>query len=43
MWLNAELTKSWPLIKDKPEPLPDADEWVDTQDKFKYLEMAETA
>jgi ferredoxin len=41
--INAELTKAWPLIKDKPEPLPDADEWVDTQDKFKYLDMAETA
>ncbi|MHB1354090.1 MAG: ferredoxin FdxA [Thiobacillus sp.] len=41
--INAELTKAWPLVKDKPEPLPDADEWVDAKDKFKYLEMAETA
>jgi len=41
--LNAELTKSWPLIKDKPEPLPEADDWVDMKDKFQYLQMAETA
>jgi len=37
--LNAELTKIWPLIKDKPDPLHDADEWVDTKGKFQYLEM----
>lgn len=41
--LNAELTKTWPLIKDKPEPLPDADEWVDLKEKFQYLEMVEAA
>lgn len=41
--LNADLTKAWPLIKDKPEPLADADDWVDTKDKFQYLDMTETA
>jgi ferredoxin len=41
--LNAELAKSWPLIKDKPEPLSDADEWVDVKEKFHLLELVETA
>lgn len=41
--LNAELTQVWPLIKDKPEPLADADEWVETKDKFQYLERMEAA
>ena len=41
--LNADLTKTWPLIKDKPESLPDADEWVDSKGKFQYLEMGATA
>jgi ferredoxin len=41
--LNADLTKTWPLIKNKPEPLADADDWVDTKDKFQYLEMTEAA
>ena len=39
--LNAELTKVWPLIKDKPEPLPDADQWVEVKEKLLYLQMAE--
>lgn len=36
--LNAELAKQWPVINRKKEPLPDAEEWKDVQDKLKYLE-----
>jgi ferredoxin len=36
--LNAELSKSWPVI-DKAKPAPDdADDWADVKDKLKYLE-----
>ncbi len=40
--LNAELSKTWPLINDKREPLADADKWSEVKDKFQYLEIAET-
>jgi ferredoxin len=36
--LNVELAKDWPLITDKKEPPPDADEWKDVKDKPKLLE-----
>jgi ferredoxin len=36
--LNVELAKDWPLITDKKEPPPDADEWKDAKDKLKLLE-----
>jgi len=36
--LNAELAKEWPLITDKKDAPPDADEWKDVGDKLKYLE-----
>jgi len=36
--LNAELAKSWPVISEKKEPLPEADEWNGAADKFQYLE-----
>jgi ferredoxin len=36
--LNVELAKDWPLITDKKEPPPDADEWKDVKDKLKLLE-----
>jgi ferredoxin len=36
--LNAELSKSWPVITEiKPAPA-DADAWKGVKDKFKYLE-----
>ncbi len=41
--LNAELTKTWPLIKSKSEPLDDAGQWSEIKDKFQYLETAATA
>ncbi len=36
--LNAELAKIWPVISEKKDPLPDADEWNGTADKLPYLE-----
>ncbi|MCG6873703.1 MAG: ferredoxin family protein [Betaproteobacteria bacterium] len=36
--LNAELAKDWPLITDKKDPLPDADEWKDVKDKLQHLQ-----
>jgi ferredoxin len=36
--LNAELAKVWPVLADKKDPLPDADEWKDVKDKRDKLE-----
>lgn len=36
--LNAELAKSWPLITEVKDAMPDADEWNGKPDKFKLLE-----
>jgi ferredoxin len=36
--LNAELAKIWPVITEKKDALPDADEWAKVKDKLKYLE-----
>jgi len=36
--LNAELAKNWPVIVERTEPLPDADEWNHKPDKLKYLQ-----
>ncbi len=36
--LNAELAKVWPVITEKKDPLPDADEWAEVKGKLKYLE-----
>lgn len=36
--LNAELAKQWPVLSEKKDPLPDADEWNGAEDKFQYLE-----
>jgi ferredoxin len=35
--LNAELAKIWPVIVEKKDPLPDADEWKGKPDKLKHL------
>jgi ferredoxin len=35
--LNAELAKVWEPINNAKDPLPDADEWVDVEDKYQYL------
>ena len=36
--LNAELAKGWPVIADKKDGPPDADEWKDVKEKRQYLE-----
>ena len=36
--LNAELSKIWPVITEKKDAPPDADEWKDVKDKLKLLE-----
>jgi ferredoxin len=36
--LNAELSKIWPVISEKKDALPDADEWAKVTDKLKLLE-----
>jgi ferredoxin len=36
--LNAELAKGWPVITDKKDALPDAEQWKDVKDKLQHLE-----
>lgn len=36
--LNAELAAQWPVITEKKEPLPDADEWNGKPGKLELLE-----
>jgi ferredoxin len=36
--LNAELAKGWPVITDKKDALPDAEQWKDVKEKLQYLE-----
>ena len=36
--INAELAKLWPVISEKKDALPDADEWAKVTDKTQYLE-----
>ena len=36
--INAELVTQWPVITEKKDPLPDAEEWNGVKGKLKYLE-----
>ena len=36
--LNAELAKAWPVITDKKDALPDAEQWKEVKDKLQHLE-----
>jgi len=36
--LNAELSKSWPVLAQAKEAPEDADDWKDVKDKLQYLE-----
>jgi ferredoxin len=36
--LNAELAGIWPIISEKKDPLPDAEEWDGKPEKLQYLE-----
>ena len=35
--LNAELSKEWPVLAVRQDPLPDAAEWDGVKDKLKHL------
>ena len=36
--LNRDLSETWPVISEPPEPPPDADDWREIKDKIQYLE-----
>jgi ferredoxin len=36
--INEKLAKQWPVITEKKDPLPDAEEWNGVKDKLQYLE-----
>ncbi|MCG6870755.1 MAG: ferredoxin family protein [Gammaproteobacteria bacterium] len=36
--LNAELSAEWPVITEKKDAPPDAEEWENKPDKLRYLE-----
>ena len=36
--LNAELSLTWPVLAEKKDPPPDAEEWEGVEDKLQYLE-----
>ena len=36
--LNAELAKAWPVITDKKDALPDAEQWKEVKEKLQHLE-----
>lgn len=36
--LNEELSAVWPVITVQKDPLPDAEEWKDVEEKLQYLE-----
>ncbi len=36
--LNAELSREWPVITEKIDPVEDAEKWKDVKDKLQYLE-----
>lgn len=36
--LNAELSKSWPVIIERKDPAPDADDWAKVKGKLEHLQ-----
>lgn len=36
--LNSRLSKKWPVIRKKKDPLPDHNEWIDKPNKIDLLE-----
>ncbi len=36
--LNADLSREWPVLSEKKDAPPDADDWQDVKEKLKYLE-----
>lgn len=39
--LNAELAEKWPNITEKKDPLPEAEEWTDKENKLQYLDRGD--
>lgn len=39
--VNSTMSRKWPNITKKKDPLPDADNWRDTKDKKIYLKIEE--
>jgi ferredoxin len=37
--LNAELSRDWPIIARKHDPLPQAEQWAGVADKFQHLQQ----
>lgn len=37
--LNAKLARLWPVISERGQPLKDADDWAQINEKLKYLEL----
>ena len=38
--LNEELAAAWPVISEQKDPIDDADDWKDVEDKFEHLSRA---
>jgi len=36
--INAELAPQWPVISEKKDPLPDAEEWDGVENKLQFLD-----
>ena len=36
--INADLSQEWPSITRMEEPMPDADDWKDVEDKIQHLD-----
>jgi ferredoxin len=36
--INAELAKTWKVIIERKDPLPEADKWAEVKNKLQYLE-----
>lgn len=36
--LNAELSREWPVLSEKKDAPPDADDWQEVKEKLQYLE-----
>ena len=37
--LNEKMSQIWPVITETKEPLADADDWADVEDKLKHLDQ----
>ena len=35
--INERLSKEWPMVNHKKDPLPDADDWKDIKEKLQFI------